>query len=60
MTITELANIKNMSKMELTFAMKAKANQITAELALNDGFINNYIEGLQTEYRLLKKQLETG
>ena len=55
MTLTELASLKDMSKMELTFAMKKQARIITAELAANDNFINSYIEGLQSEYRAMKK-----
>ena len=55
MTLTELASLKDMSKTELTFAMKKQARIISAELAANDGFINNYIEGLQAEYRAMKK-----
>jgi len=55
MTTAELANLKNMSKMELTFAMKKQARIIASELAANDNFINSYIEGLQAEYRAMKK-----
>jgi len=58
MTTQELANIKNMTKVELIFAMKKQARIIAAEFAENDNFTSSYIEGLQTEYRIMKKALE--